>query len=168
MKYSLLISAIAMSGAAFAQTEAVYMPTSDLIIETSEAEFQITAEVADDPNEIATGVMFRDGIEPDHGMIFEFAPPREANMYMRNVSFPIDMVFIDTDGTVLATVSHVQAQSERRINPGFNVAGVLELPDGAVIEYGLKPGDMIRHDLFGNMPETTEPVEPAEEPASEN
>lgn len=164
MKYSFLISAFAFSGAAFAQTEAVYMPTSDLVIETKEAEFKIVAEVADEPHEIATGVMFRDGIEPDHGMIFEFSPPREANMYMRNVSFPIDMVFLNSEGVVMSTVSHVQAESERRINPGFAVSGVLELPDGMVIEYGLKPGDLIRHELFGNLEtasdsDTTEPVE---------
>ena len=153
MKYLFLTAFCASSLlVASAQTEAIYMPETPLTIMTEDAEHSITVEVVDDPEETATGLMFRDGIAADRGMIFDFGQPREANMWMRNVPFPIDMVFMDTDGSVLATVSHVQANSERRINPGFAVKGVLELADGQVSEFGIKPGDMIVHDIFDSAP----------------
>lgn len=160
MKYVVsILSAILLSGAAVAQTEAIFMEETPLTIITDNGPVSITAELANDPEETATGLMFRDGIDAGRGMIFDFGAPREANMYMRNVPFPIDMLFLDTDGTVLATVSHVQAQSERRINPGFPVKGVLELADGQVSELGVKPGDRVEHQIFGSVA--------AEEPAPE-
>ena len=164
MKYAVPLFSVAfLAASAFAQTEAIYMEETPLTIVTEAGPVSITAELANDVEETATGLMFRDGIDAGRGMIFDFGDPREANMYMRNVSFPIDMLFLDTDGTVLAAVSHVQPQSERRINPGFPVKGVLELADGQIVEMGVKPGDVVEHQIFGNL-ETTEAVQalPAE------
>ncbi|MAP95520.1 MAG: hypothetical protein CMK07_11265, partial [Ponticaulis sp.] len=117
-------------------------------------------EFADDQLETATGLMFRESIADDKGMLFDFGEPREANMWMRNVSFPIDMVFTDTDGKVLAVVSHVQPYSERRINPGFPVKSVLELADGKAISLGIKPGDQLIHPMFDSATETAPEVAP--------
>ena len=160
MKYvASMLSILLLSGAAFAQTEAIYMPESPLVIETEGGEVSLTVEVADDVEETSTGLMFRDGIADDRGMIFDFGNPREANMYMRNVSFPIDMLFLDTDGTVMAAVSHVQPQSERRINPGFPVKSVLELSDGNIVQLGVKPGDIVKHEIFGNLESESDTAE---------
>lgn len=151
MKKLLLISSLAiLAPAAFAQSEAIFMPEGPLTIETQSGPVTITAEVADEPDEIATGLMFRESIAENRGMIFDFGTPREPNMWMRNVEFPIDMVFMDADGTVLAIVAHAQAHSERHINPGFPVKGVLELADGQASGFGIRPGDRIVHEIFGN------------------
>ncbi len=151
MKKLLLISSLAiLAPAVFAQSEAIFMPEGPLTIETQSGPVTITAEVADEPDEIATGLMFRESIAEDRGMIFDFGTPREPNMWMRNVEFPIDMVFMDAEGTVLAIVAHAQAHSERHINPGFPVKGVLELADGQASAFGIRPGDRIVHEIFGN------------------
>ena len=84
MKYLFLTAFCASSLlVASAQTEAIYMPETPLTIMTEDAEHSITVEVADDPEETATGLMFRDGIAADRGMIFDFGQPREANMWIR-------------------------------------------------------------------------------------
>ncbi|MAF59054.1 DUF192 domain-containing protein [Ponticaulis sp.] len=151
MKKLLLISSLlVMAPVAFAQSAAIFMPEGPLTIETQSGPVTITAEVADEPDEIATGLMFRENIAEDRGMIFDFGTPREPNMWMRNVEFPIDMVFMDAEGTVLAIVAHAQAHSERHINPGFPVKGVLELADGQANAFGIRPGDQIIHEIFGN------------------
>lgn len=145
--------------AAFSQTSAVSLPEGPLTIETREGAITITAEIADEPNEIATGLMFREGIAQDRGMIFDFGTPREPNMWMRNVPFPIDMVFLGEDGSVLTIVAHAQAESERHINPGFPVKGVLEIADGQASQFGIRPGDMVLHPIFGNV-DSEDPIVP--------
>lgn len=140
---------VAFPLAAFAQTEAVLMPKSALTIVSSDKEIPLIVEVADDPEELATGYMFREGVPEGTGMLFDFGKPREANMYMRNVPFGLDMLFLDEEGTVLALAKMVQANSERRINPGFPVKGVLEIGEGQANALGIQPGDKVLHPVFG-------------------
>ena len=151
MKYvlPLLLSSGLVFGA-FAQDQAQSLPESELVIVTDDAETTITVELADDPDELATGLMYRDGIAADRGMLFDFGDPREANMYMRNVSFGLDMLFLDEDGEVLAIAQHVQPYSERLINPGIPVKGVLELAAGQVKAFAIEPGDMVQHPMFAS------------------
>lgn len=149
MKYILASFALVLAPLpALAQTEAQDLPKTPLTIETSSGEIAITVEVADEPEELATGLMFRDGVPEGTGMIFDFGDPREANMYMRNVPFGLDMLFLSPEGKVMAIVSHVQPYSERTINPGFPVKGVLELASGEAQRLGIQPGDMIEHEMF--------------------
>ena len=64
MKYfisALLVSALSLP--AFAQSEAVKMPTSPLSIVTADKTISLTVEVADEQHELATGYMFREGVE---------------------------------------------------------------------------------------------------------
>ena len=91
------------------------MPTSPLSIVTADKTISLTVEVADEQHELATGYMFREGVEDGTGMLFDFGDPREANMYMRNVPFGLDMLFLDTSGKVVAMAKHVQPESERRM-----------------------------------------------------
>ena len=154
---------------ATAQTEAIQMPTAPLTIVTQAEEVTILAEIADDPDETATGLMFREGIAADAGMIFDFGEPREANMWMKNVPFSIDMLFLGEDGDVLTIVSHVQANSERRINPGFPVKGVVELAAGQAKAFGIAPGDKVLHPIFANWVEADDAaVSTGEETPSED
>ena len=160
-KYFTALFACLVGLSATAQTEAIYMPTAPLTIVTQAGEITIMAEVADDPEETATGLMFREGIAADAGMIFDFGVPREANMWMKNVPFSIDMLFLGEDGEVLTIVSHVQANSERRINPGFAVNGVVELAAGQAKAFGIAPGDTVLHPIFGNWVDAEESSEEA-------
>lgn len=154
-----LISLFLIAGCpvtAFAQTAAVEMPKSDLVIVTADKEISLIVEVADEPEELATGYMFREEVPEGTGMLFDFGDPREANMFMRNVPFGLDMLFLDEKGEVLAVVKKVQAQSERRINPGFPVKGVLEIGEGQADAYGIQPGDTVRHPIFSTADADTE------------
>lgn len=151
MKKILLLAAFVLSlSPAMAQTQAIAMPETPLTILTRNGDVSFTVEVADDPEETSTGLMFRDGLADDHGMIFDFGTPREANMWMPNVSFGLDMLFLDESGKVLAIVSHVQPYSERRINPGFPVKAVLELTSGQAKRSGIMPGDTVEHPIFNS------------------
>ena len=59
-------------------------------------------------------------------------------------------MFLDEDGEVLAIAQHVQPYSERLINPGIPVKGVLELAAGQVKAFAIEPGDMVQHPMFAS------------------
>jgi len=63
------------------------------------------------------------------------------------------MLFLDTDGKVLAIARDTVPGSLRRINPGVPVKGVLELAGGRAAELGIEPGDVVQHEIFGNLSE---------------
>ena len=80
-----------------------------------------------------------------------------------------DDPFLGEDGDVLTIVSHVQANSERRINPGFPVKGVVELAAGQAKAFGIAPGDKVLHPIFANWVEADDAaVSTGEETPSED
>lgn len=126
------------------------LPKSPLTIVTASGEVEFEVELADEPEETAVGMMFRDGVPEGTGMILLFEQRREAFIYMRNVDFGLDVLYFGTDGAVLAIAHHLQPHSERVVNPGFPVQGVLEIGAGEAARLGIQPGDMIRHEIFAS------------------
>ena len=126
------------------------MAVTPLAIEGEGAVHTFTVEVADDAEEISYGLMNRDSLEADKGMLFEFAQPRDPSMYMKNTLIPLDMLFIDTEGRIEMIARNAVPGSLRTISPGVPVKGVLEIKGGLAAELGIMPGDTVRHPVFGN------------------
>ena len=112
--------------------------------------FQV--EVADSPEETERGLMNRKELGRDRGMIFDFGAPRPTGMWMKNTLIPLDMLVLDTDGTILAIARNARPGSLRIVDPGIPVKGVLEINGGQAAELGLKPGDKVRHRIFQTAP----------------
>lgn len=148
MLISLIAAAFMPAYLAFAQVE-----TSPLSIVTDEGTHAFEVELADDPDEIRTGLMNRQSMAPDAGMIFDFGAPREAGMWMKNTLIPLDMLFMTADGKIIAIARNTVPGSLRNISPGVPVKGVLELNGGRTAELGIEPGDTVRHTIFGNAAE---------------
>jgi len=83
-------------------------------------------------------------------MLFDFKQEQQAIMWMKNTYIPLDMVFIRKDGTVHRVEANTEPLSERTIDAGAPVLSVLELNAGAAAKIDIRPGDKIRHPLFGN------------------
>lgn len=120
-----------------------------LALVTGAAEHVIQVEVTSTPEEKAMGLMFRTSLADDAGMLFPYTPPQEATMWMRNTYISLDMVFIRADGIVHRIQANTEPFSERVIASRGTVAAVLELKAGSAARLGLKPGDRVRHPLFG-------------------
>lgn len=152
MKKLLLVLALMFSAscAAFAQ-ENPQGPTEPLSIVSGGKTHAFKVELADTPDETSLGLMYRQSMPRDHGMIFKFTAPTSTGMWMKNCVFPQDMLFLDNDGTVLALAENARPGSLRTITPGFPYWSVLELNGGVVKELGLKPGDKVRHTIFNNV-----------------
>ncbi|MEM0985864.1 MAG: DUF192 domain-containing protein [Pseudomonadota bacterium] len=125
-----------------------------LSVRSDETVHTFTVEIADDPEEVATGMMGREALADDAGMLFDLGGVREASFWMKDVVIPLDMLFIDSGGQVVAIAENAVPGSIRRINPGVPVRGVLELRGGLARELSLEPGDVVQHDLFGTGTDT--------------
>ncbi|WP_225885227.1 DUF192 domain-containing protein [Leptolyngbya sp. KIOST-1] len=106
---------------------------------------EIFLEVAATPQQQALGLMFRDALPDDRGMLFPMARPRPVSFWMKNVPVPLDMVFIYQGQIVgLAEAPPCTADPCPTYGPGNQLVDhVIELRGGRAAELGLAEGDEV-------------------------
>ena len=97
----------------------------------------------------ARGMMFRDTMGADTGMIFEFDEPKVATIWMKNVSIPLDILFVRSNGRILKIEHMAQPYKLRSASSEAVVASVVELQGGRSRDLGIMPGDLVKHEFFG-------------------
>jgi uncharacterized membrane protein (UPF0127 family) len=105
-------------------------------------------EVARTPQDREQGLMYRQSIPGDQGMLFDFARVEPISMWMRNTYIPLDMLFIRRDGSIARVAENAEPLSLRSIPSGEPVLAVLELNGGTARRLGIKAGDRVEHPLF--------------------
>jgi uncharacterized membrane protein (UPF0127 family) len=114
-----------------------------LTITSAGGEHRFTVEVASTTEQQAMGLMYRNRLAPDRGMIFPLDPPRDASFWMRNTLIPLDMIFVRTDGTIANIAENTVPYSEEAVRSDGPVAAVLEIAGGRSAELGIKAGDKV-------------------------
>ena len=114
-----------------------------LTIDSGGRSHRFMVEVARSPQEQARGLMFRDTLADDAGMIFPFPAPRPASFWMRNTLIPLDMIFVREDGTIARIAANTVPHSEEGVTSGEPVIAVLELRGGRAAELGISVGDRV-------------------------
>jgi uncharacterized membrane protein (UPF0127 family) len=108
--------------------------------------FQV--EVMKTPEGRAKGLMFRQHMAEDRGMLFDFEREEPVAMWMRNTYIPLDMLFIKANGVVHRVHERAQPLDETTIPAGAPVRFVLELNAGVAAKLGIKAGDRVKHGLI--------------------
>ena len=121
----------------------------ELVVETVAGRHRFTVELADTPAERSRGLMFRQSMPADHGMLFDFQTEQPVAFWMKNTPLPLDMVFIDGSGTVVQVAADTTPYSEAAIPSRQPVRAVLELNAGTAERLGIGPGAKVRHPIFG-------------------
>jgi uncharacterized protein len=119
-----------------------------LAIEGSAGRFEFQVEVANTPDQRSYGLMFRESLADDRGMLFDFERPQPVTMWMRNTYIPLDMLFIRANGQIGRIVQEAEPLSDTALASGEPVRAVLELRGGVTAELGIEPGDRIVYRLF--------------------
>lgn len=120
------------------------------VLHTATGDYAFTVEVVDNDQTRARGLMFRQSLAPDAGMLFDFFEERQASFWMQNTFIPLDMVFIGDDGIVKTIHVNARPQDPTPIPSEVPVRFVLEIPGGRSVEIGLKPGDRLEHPRVGS------------------
>ncbi|MGB3455176.1 MAG: DUF192 domain-containing protein [Litorimonas sp.] len=121
-----------------------------LTIVSETASHTFSVEEAKTLDQQARGMMWRDSMGEDEGMIFEFAEPKIATIWMKNTAIPLDILFVRSNGKILKIEHMAQPFKLRSASSEAVVAAVVELKGGRALELGIKPGDTVQHPFFGS------------------
>ncbi|MBL9059881.1 MAG: DUF192 domain-containing protein [Mangrovicoccus sp.] len=119
----------------------------DLRGDWGRASFRV--EIADDGPERAKGLMLREHLDRNAGMLFLYETPQSVSFWMHDTLIPLDMVFIGPDGVVTSVHAEAKPLDETPIPGGDGVLGVLEIAGGLAGKLGIAPGTEVRHPGFG-------------------
>ena len=95
----------------------------------------IEAEVADEPNERAVGLMNREKIDENKGMLFVYQYSSAPQFWMKNTLVSLDILFSDYEGRIIKIFENVPRMSKKKITAGGGVFFVLEVNSGVVNEF---------------------------------
>ncbi|WP_108659652.1 DUF192 domain-containing protein [Acuticoccus kandeliae] len=121
------------------------LPADELVLVTGSGTHTFTIEIADDPVERAQGLMFRETMARDHGMLFDFGREAPRAFWMKNTPLPLDIIFTRGDGTVVSIAKHTTPFSTDSIPSDGPARFVFEVNAGVADEIGLAPGDTLLH-----------------------
>lgn len=129
-------------------TSAFALPRSDLLVETASSQFRFEVEIADDPTERAEGLMYRETMADNAGMLFLYSAPQPVQFWMKNTPMSLDIVFVRADGTIARIAERTTPFSEDMIPSGEKVSAVLEVKAGMMHQLGVRVGDRLKHPTY--------------------
>lgn len=135
-----------------------------LTIETDDGDLDFSVLIADEDDERARGLMFRESLADNEGMLFDYQSPQPIAMWMRNTEIPLDIIYIYADGEIAKIFANAQPYSLRSLPSEFPVLAALEVRGGLSREAGIRPGDIVRHAVFNNLDEAAAPAVEDEDP----
>jgi len=107
----------------------------------------VIVEVASDDPTREQGLMYRDHMATDRGMIFLFPQAGEYPFWMKNTLIPLDMIWMDADHRIVHIAHDVppcKADPCPNYPPNAKASSVLELAAGVAAKHHLKDGDVLR------------------------
>jgi uncharacterized protein len=116
-----------------------------VLIETATGEFGVPVEVADSPEERQVGLMHRESLPVDAGMIFLFEGDTASGFWMKNTLIPLSIAFADADGVIVSILDMEPCEADpcEIYNPGAVYRSALEVNQGAFDEWGVRVGDRL-------------------------
>jgi len=141
-----MIALLSLGKTGWAQDAAMALPVDPqpLVVQTDAGERAFSIEIADDPQERSRGLMYRESLPDDRGMLFVFESTQRVGFWMKNTPLPLDLVFIGQDGIVRDILPGAPF-SEASIALGDPVRFVLELKAGTAEKAGIETGDSVHH-----------------------
>ncbi len=127
-------------------TYATSLPKINFFINNS----QFLVEVAQTNAEKSLGLSGREGLNTNAGMLFIFNKPSKQYFWMKDMKFPIDIVWIDENKKIVGFEENAKPEDYPEAYPSSqNVSYVLEISSGEVEKLGIKVGDTAIFDLLG-------------------
>jgi len=155
-----IVAVVVAAGAYFysdrptaADSRAMVLPVdpAPLVVVTKGGDRSFSIEVANTAAEREAGLMYRQDMADDHGMLFVFDIQQQVGFWMQNTPMPLDLIFVGQDGKIRA-IKHGDPFSDAVISPGVPVRFVLELKAGIAAKNGIAYGDLLRHPAVGTAP----------------
>ncbi len=109
---------------------------------TARVSYQV--EIADTDSSRRRGLMFRESLPANSGMLLKYNSARKVAIWMKNTYVPLDLLFIDEKGSIVKIHKGAVPLSTDSIHSGQRVESVLEINSGQVDEHSIQLGDKLR------------------------
>lgn len=130
------------------QTEVNFTKEGELTLfktSTDSTKITIDIEIADNDYEIQTGLMYRNSMENNQGMLFVFDDVRERSFYMKNTQFSLDLIFISDTKTIVSFQKNAKPFDESSLSSNAPAKYVLEVNSSLVDTWNLTIGDSMSY-----------------------
>ena len=111
---------------------------------------EVAIELAIDPATQAKGLMFRDSLPENQGMLFVFDRPKQMSFWMRNTHIPLDIGYFTADGVLREIYPLYPHDETSRRSIRSDLLFALEVNQGWYEKHGVKPGDKFDPSGFQN------------------
>jgi hypothetical protein len=108
------------------------------------APVRVRVEVARTAAQRERGLMYRDHLEGDAGMVFLFDHDEDQSFWMKNTAIPLDMIFITTDLVVAGVAANAEPFTLTPRACGKPSRYVLEVNGGFAAKHGIGPGTRVQ------------------------
>lgn len=101
-------------------------------------------EIADDEYQTQTGLMYRNSLGKDQGMLFVFKDMQRRSFYMKNTKIPLDIIYFNTEKEIVSIQKNAKPMDETSLPSEAASQYVLEVNAGLSDVWKLENGDRIR------------------------
>ena len=114
----------------------------------------VRVELARTPGQRRFGLMYREHLDQNAGMLFIFPAADKLKFWMEHTEIPLDMIFADASGRIVGIVANAKPFSEQPVGPDAAAIYVLEVNGGFCASHKVRVGD--RMSFVGFAPHTSE------------
>ena len=111
---------------------------------------QFFVEIAKSPERRQKGLMDRNSLKSQSGMLFLYESPRRVSFWMKNTLISLDVIFLSANGKILKIYHNAKPESLEIMSAGENVSAVLEINGNLAKTIKLEIGDCVEHEYFEN------------------
>jgi uncharacterized protein len=127
-----------------AQGESLFQNKGTVVVHAPGGDQTFAVELAITPKERERGLMHREQLADDAGMLFLFEREKVQSFWMKNTRIPLDMVFIAQDGTIAGIVENAEPLTLTSRNVALPSRYVLEVNGGLCRKRGIAAGQRVR------------------------
>jgi len=110
---------------------------------------EISAQIVLSREEQRKGLMYREALAPNSGMLFPYPGPRQLSFWMKNTKIPLDIGFFDESGLLMEVHRMVPFDTNRTTSNSREVQFALEMNTGWFSRNSLFPGQRLDMELLG-------------------
>lgn len=104
---------------------------------------KLDIEIADNDYEHETGLMYRESMDADKGMLFIYNSEAPRYFYMKNTYIPLDIIYYDKDSSLVSIQKNAKPRDETSLPSEGPAQFILEVNAGKADEWKLEKGDKI-------------------------
>jgi uncharacterized protein len=147
LTYLLAIAAVATLSLA-RMTAQASQPTVAIAAPNGTPRAVVQVEIADSEGKREFGLMYREHLDENAGMIFVFGQPKHLTFWMKHTEISLDMIFAGPDGKITGIIENATPLSERTLSVDGDSQYVLEVNGGFCKRHGIRAGDTLKFDGF--------------------